>query len=239
MSAPLIGLSTYGCNDAGRHELPTEYSEGVVRAGALPALLPPVADEAMAAAWLDRLDGLILTGGGDIDPARYGGQPHPSVYNLDAARDTSEIALARAALERSLPVLAICRGLQILNTVLGGTLYEHVPEAFGETVIHRKPPHGPIPHSVRVEPGSRLASIMGARESESMSWHHQAVRSLGDGLQATAYAADGLIEAAELPRHPWCIGVQWHPELSAANSATQQKLFDSLVEQARAYRATA
>lgn len=236
MSGVLIGLTTYGRNEAGRHELPAEYSDSVVRAGGLPVLLPPVADDALAAGWLDRLDGVILTGGGDIDPSRYGGEAHPTVYNLDPARDRSEMAVARAALDRDLPILAICRGLQILNTVLGGTLYEDVPDAIGEQVTHRAVPHSPVRHDVRIEAGSCLAGILGQTTTESVSWHHQAIRELGTGLTPAAYAEDGLIEAAELSGHAWCIGVQWHPELAAADNPVQQKLFDALVNRARAPR---
>lgn len=236
MSAPLIGLTTYGRNDGGRYELPAEYSQSIVRAGAIPVLLPPVGGGKLAEAWLDRLDGVILTGGGDLDPALYGGRTHPTVYNLDPERDSAEMGLARAALERTTPILAICRGLQVLNTVLGGSLCEHVPDVFGDSVMHRAVPHSPIPHGIRIEAGSRLASIVGVSETQSMSWHHQAIRTLGKGLTPAAYADDGLIEAAELPDHPWCIGVQWHPELSAANDAIQQKLFDALTRQAMSRR---
>lgn len=234
MRAPLIGLTTYGRNEAGRHELPAEYSESLYRAHAIPVLLPPVNGDALAEAWLDRLDAVVLTGGGDLDPALYGGESHPTVYNLDAARDASELAVARAALKRTLPVLAICRGLQVLNVLLGGSLYEHLPDAVGEQVEHRVPPRDPTRHSVRVEPGTRLAEILGAGEVEGVSWHHQGIRSLGKGLKPTAYAPDGLIEAAELPEHPWCVAVQWHPEMSAAEDPVQQRLFDAVAQAARA-----
>ena len=232
MPAPLIGLSTYGRNDAGRHELPAEYAEAVVRAGGVPVLLPPVGGHELAAAWLDRLDGLVLTGGGDLDPALYGGQSHPSIYNLDAARDTAELALAHAALARTRPILAICRGLQVLNIALGGTLHEHVPDAMDGSTTHRKVPHSPIEHSVRIEADTRLAAILQAPQVSGISWHHQAIQRLGDGLTPAAHADDGLVEAAELPAHPWCLGVQWHPELSANNDPVQQKLFDEFVRQA-------
>jgi len=232
MHTPLIGLTTYGRNEAGRHELPAEYSESVYRADAVPVLLPPVDGDKLAEAWLDRLDGVILTGGGDLDPALYEGEAHPTVYNLDPARDASELAVARAALKRTLPVLAICRGLQVLNILLGGTLHEHLPDAIGEDVTHRVPPRNPTRHKVRVQPGTRLREILGVSEADGVSWHHQGVRTLGKGLKPTAYAADGLIEAAELPEHPWCVAVQWHPEMSAAEDPVQQRLFDALARAA-------
>lgn len=233
MYTPLIGLTTYGRNEAGRHELPAEYSESVFRAGAVPVLLPPVNGDALATAWLERLDAVVLTGGGDLDPALYGGNSHPTVYNLDPARDASELAVTRAALKATVPVLAICRGLQVLNVVLGGTLYEHLPDIVGEQVVHRVPPRNPTRHSIRVEAGTRLAEILGVSEAEGVSWHHQGVRSLGEGLKPTAYASDGVIEAAELPDHPWFIAVQWHPEMSASEDPVQQRLFDALTEAAR------
>ena len=229
MTQPLIGLTMYGRNPAGRHELPAEYSESVLRAGGLPVLLPPVDGDALAEAWLDRLDAVILTGGGDLDPALYGGRTHPTVYNLDPARDTSELAVTRAVLKRSMPVLAICRGLQVLNVALGGTLHEHLPDVIGEQVKHRMPPREPVPHTVTIESDTRLHAILGVNEATGVSWHHQGIRSLGRGLEPSAHAPDGLIEAAELRDHPWCVAVQWHPEMSAAEDPVQQRLFDALV----------
>ncbi len=234
MTQSLIGLTTYGRNQGGRHELPAEYSEAVVRAGAIPVLLPPVGGDALAAAWLQRLDAVILTGGGDLDPASYGGARHPTIYNLDAARDSAELAVARAAVAGTKPVLAICRGLQVLNVVLGGTLYEHLPDVVGEQVPHRLPPRETTRHPVEITAGTRLARILGVSHAETVSWHHQGIRSLGRGLIATAFAPDGVIEAVELPEHPWCVAVQWHPELSAATDPLQQRLFDALAHAAAA-----
>ena len=232
MTQPLIGLTTYGRNQGGRHELPADYSEAVVRAGGIPVLLPPVGGDALAGAWLDRLDAVILTGGGDLDPATYDGTPHPTIYNLDAARDRAELAVARAAVAGTKPVLAICRGLQVLNVVLGGTLYEHLPDVVGEQVAHRLPPRETTTHPVNITADTHLARIMGVTRAETVSWHHQGIRSLGRGLVATAFAPDGVIEAVELPAHPWCIAVQWHPELSAASDPLQQRLFDAVASAA-------
>lgn len=230
-SAPLIGLTTYGRNAQGRYELPAAYSWAVYRAGGVPALVPPVGN--LARTWLDRLDALILTGGGDLDPALYDGDRHDTVYNIDPERDAAEMALARAVLERELPVLAICRGLQVLNVAMGGTLHPHLPDVMGDRVDHRLPPRDPTLHKVRLEPDSRLARLLGVTETEGVSWHHQGIRNLADGLVATAYAPDELVEAVELPDHPWLIGVQWHPEMSAERDPVQQRLFDELVSAAR------
>ncbi len=236
MARPLIGITTYGRNDGGRHELPADYAWTVYRAGGAPVLLPPVADGDLASAWLDRIDALILTGGGDVDPALYGGNMHPTIYNLDAERDRSETALAREALTREKPILAICRGLQVFNVVMGGTVYQHLPDVVGDEVAHRLPPREPTLHRVRLTPGSRLAQLLGVTEVEGVSWHHQAIRDLAPGMVATAHAPDGVIEAAEVAEHPWFVGVQWHPEMSAESDPLQQRLFDKFVEAAREVR---
>lgn len=233
MERPLIGLTTYGRNAKDRYELQAAYSWCVFRAGGAPVLLPPVGGGELAQAWLDRIDALVLTGGGDVNPAMYGGNAHPTMYTLDAERDTSESSLAREALQRDMPILAICRGLQVFNVVMGGTLYPHLPDVFGNQVAHRLPPREPTLHSVRVTPGSKLATALRATEMEGVSWHHQAIRDMAPGLVATAYAPDGVIEGAEAPDRRWFVGVQWHPEMSADRDPVQQNLFDAVVEAVR------
>jgi putative glutamine amidotransferase len=230
--APLIGITTYGRNDEGRFTLPAEYVEAVRRAGGVPFLIPP--GEERVDRVLEVLDGLILAGGGDIAPDAYGGAAHETIYNVNPDRDRLELALARRVLASGQPALGICRGLQVLNVALGGTLIEHLPDAVGEAVLHRAPPREPIPHPVRIRSGSRLAGILGGTEHQAVSSHHQAVRVLAPGLEAVAHAPDGVIEAVELPRHPWLIAVQWHPELAAAREPADQRLFAGLVEAARA-----
>ncbi|MCC7410465.1 MAG: gamma-glutamyl-gamma-aminobutyrate hydrolase family protein [Gammaproteobacteria bacterium] len=229
--APTIGITTYGRDASNRFDCPAEYVDAVRRAGGVPMLLPPGEGD-----WTDvarRLDGLLLTGGGDINPARYGGAAHPSIYAVDDQRDAAECTLMRSAINTGLPTLAICRGMQILNVVLGGTLHAHVPDAFGEQVRHRVPPREPVQHRVSVQPGSHLASLLEIREFDCASWHHQALDSIAAGLQISAYAPDMLIEAVELSDHPFLVAVQWHPELSAASDPLQQRLFDHLVATAR------
>lgn len=235
---PLIGLTTYPPNAGERYEVPRAYVEAVRRAGGEPVLLPPgVADPA---GLLGRLDGVVLAGGGDIDPSRHGGAPHDAVYAVDPSRDESELALADLVLVRGTPALAICRGMQIVNVALGGSLHVHLPEVVDGTVVHRTEPEalrgmpGPTPHAVEVEPGSLVADVMGTDRVTPMSWHHQAVDRVGDGLRVVARASDGTVEALEHGTHPWLAVVQWHPELTAAGDPTQQRLFDVLVEQAGA-----
>ena len=206
------------------------------RAGGEPVLVPPGVDD--PAGLLARLDGLVLAGGGDIDPARYGGLAHETVYALDPTRDEGELALAQLVLERELPTLAICRGMQVVNVALGGSLHVHVPDVVDGTVIHRKEPEalrgmpGPTPHDIEVEPDSFLAGVMGADRVTPMSWHHQAVDAVGEGLRVVGRARDGTVEALEHETHPWLAIVQWHPELTAGGDPTQQRLFDALIDRA-------
>ena len=225
---PIIGLSTYGIAHADGFNIPAEYVQAVLRAGGLPLLLPPASFDAIER-WLEKIQGLVLIGGGDIDPARYGAASHDTVYNLDADRDRCEFALARAALKNRMPLLAICRGMQVVNVVRGGTLHRHLPEVFGESVAHRRPPRETTRHPVQVEADAHIVQAMGASQVTIVSWHHQAVGRLGKGLRPVAWAEDGVIEAMELDGNPNLLAVQWHPELSAAEDPTQQGLFDRLV----------
>ncbi len=240
---PLVGVTTYYLEAAfgpwrrAASVVPSNYFELVAAAGGRPLLLPPLrtspggpgtgADDVMAA-----LDGLILVGGGDLDPSNYDEHPHEETDGIDEARDRSERDLLDAALLRGTPVLAICRGLQILNVHLGGSLVQHLPDVVG----HRG--HQPAPGAiddvdiVTVE-GSRLASILGAKDTVRCS-HHQAVARLGEGLTVAAYAAkpgergERVVEALELAEAPFVVGVQWHPEESG-----DRRLFDALVHAAR------
>ncbi len=231
MSKPIIGITTYGRDDSKRFSLPAVYVDAVRRAGGIPILVPP--GESDLAGLLILLDGVILSGGGDIDPQRYAGTSHETIYMLDPERDGSEIDLARTLVYQDLPVLGICRGTQVINVALGGTLIEHLPDAVGEETLHRAPPRLPVSHAVNIAPESRLAGIIGETHISPTSWHHQAIRHPAAGLRVVASAPDGTIEAVEMPDHPWLIAVQWHPELTAADEPTQQRLFDELVTVAR------
>ena len=225
---PVIGLSTYGVAHSEGFNIPGAYVQSVLRAGGLPLLLPTAAVDDIAP-WLDRVQALILIGGGDIDPASYGAAPHDTIYNLDKDRDACEFALARGALERRMPLLAICRGMQVVNVVLGGTLHRHLPEIYGEKVAHRLPPRETTRHPVDVAADALVAGAMGGKRVDTVSWHHQAVDRLGQGLYPVAWAEDGVVEAMELEGNPNLLAVQWHPELSAAEDPAQQGLFDRLI----------
>lgn len=210
---------------------PTPYVEALHRAGALEAILMPVAiDDTDAGEILDRFDGLLLLGGGDLRPEEYGQEPQEAVYGVVPHRDRFEIALARAAVARGLPTLAICRGHQVLNVALGGSLDQHIADRAG-LVAHGKPgvPGGSSVHAVELEPGSRLAEAMGVRHASVSSHHHQAVDRAGHGLRVTARAPDGVVEGIELDGDAWIVGAQWHPEDTAVDDPAQQRLFDTLV----------
>ena len=224
---PRIGLMTYGENRDHRFSLPVEYVAAIRRAGGSPVLLPP--GEGELGAWLELIDALVLPGGGDVDPARYGGASHAEKYGVDAARDQDELALARHAVAAQLPTLAICRGMQVLNVACGGTLIAHLPDVVGERVPHRAAGQRSIAHPVDVAPASRLASGLGATTCTTASSHHQAVQRVAAGFTVVAHAPDGIVEAMELPGHPFLLAVQWHPELTAAADPLQQRLFDALV----------
>jgi putative glutamine amidotransferase len=236
---PVIGISSYaeqarwGAWDSPAMLLPRGYPDSVAAAGGIPVLLPPLPGVEQV---VDRLDGLILSGGGDIDPAEFGAEPAPETRAIRPARDAAEFALVAAALERGLPLLGICRGLQVLNVALGGTLHQHLPALVGHDG-HSPTPGGYGSHPVRVAPHSRLAGILGGGELDDIAvptHHHQAVDRLGEGLTATAWTADGVIEAVEFAAPggggsgadgAWrALAVQWHPE-----AGTDPRLFRALV----------
>jgi putative glutamine amidotransferase len=238
---PLIGITTYVARAAwGAWErpaavLPESYYELVASAGARPLLLPPLRTAAAgpsfgAAEVIAALDGLVLTGGGDVDPAAYGQRAEAAVAGVDPVRDESERALLAAALGAHLPVLAVCRGCQILNVELGGTLYQHLPDVVGHD-DHRRGPSVFDEVAVITSPGTLTAEVFGAGTTVLCS-HHQAIDHLGAGLVPTARAADGVIEAAELEGADFVLAVQWHPE-----EAGDQRPFAALVGAARDYRA--
>ena len=235
MQPPRIGLTTYAPNDANWFELPAEYVDSVRRAGGVAVLLPP--GERELSSWLAAVDGVVLTGGGDIQPDQYGGPSHDAIYKTSAHRDRNELALARHLASSNLPGLCICRGMQVLNVALGGTLITHLPDAVGDATAHRTGDRKPIPHDLHIDAGSHLAAVLGATQTSGASWHHQAVDELGEGLEVVARAPDGTVEAVQLRDRPSLLAVQWHPELTAAEDPAQQALFDELIKQAREHRA--
>lgn len=231
--APLIGITTYEKSERGRFELPVTYTEAVRLAGGIPVLIPP--GERQLELLLARLDGLILAGGDDVNPAYYGGANHPKIHNISVERDEMEIALSRLVVDLQFPTLCICRGVQVLNVALGGTLIEHIPDEEHPTVHHQSVYDGETPltqrHTIEVHHDSRLAHLMDATELHLPSYHHQAIRKVAPSLRMVARAEDGIIEGVEHPDHPFLVGVQWHPEKSV-DTPSQLRLFEALVQKA-------
>ena len=232
----MLGMTTYleqaqtGIWDVHASFLPDIYFEGVTRAGGIAVLLPPQpVDDGIAARVLDGLDGLVITGGKDVDPASYGQQPHPSTDPPRHDRDAWEFMLLAGALRRGLPVLGICRGAQVLNVAFGGSLHQHLPDVVGHTG------HQPVNAvfstvTVHTVPGTRLAAVIGDA-SDVQCYHHQAIAELGDGLIVSARDGDGVIEAVELPGERFVLAVQWHPE----ERLDDLRLFAAAVDAAAAY----
>lgn len=227
MTPPLIGITTYGRNHEDEFTLPAVYVEAVRRAGGIPLLITP--GEERLDDLLAVLDGLILSGGGDLDPSHYSSSGHPTIYMIDAERDATELELARKIVASGAPTLCICRGMQVLNVALGGTLVEHLPDVVNGTIDHRHEPDKPTAHTLTILPETQLAGLLQPGEIHGASWHHQAIRTVAPGLTVTAQADDGTIEAVEDPNHPWLIAVQWHPEMTAGSDPRQQLLFDAFI----------
>lgn len=213
------------------------YTGAIHSNGGTPIVLPP---QDNASALLDRLDGLLLSGGGDIRPTRYGDQQvHPTTYGISDRRDAFEFALLRGALERGMPILAICRGIQVLNVGLGGSLWQDVSQLGPGTLAHREPlefaTRAAPAHDVMVVEGSLLGKVYGAPTIAANSFHHQVLKDLGTGLLATGHTADGAIEAVELPGYPFVLGVQWHPEMMYEVHPEHAAPFRHLVAAAEVY----
>jgi len=233
MSRPVIGITTYltparfGAWEEEAALIPAAYVNAIEAAGGRPLLVPP-STEAIEET-LDRLDGLLFSGGSDLDPELYGQEAHPETNGIVPERDRAEIALLRAALERDMPVLAVCRGSQVLNVALGGDLVQHLPEIVGDEK-HKHTPGEFADHDVDLVTGTRVQEILGDH-APVKSHHHQGYGNIGDGLREAARAEDGTIEALEDPSRRFAMGVLWHPE-----AGEDFALFEALVAEARTYR---
>jgi putative glutamine amidotransferase len=226
LSAPLIGITVNCDHEQGRYWLPRDYCRCVREAGGAPVLLPPVSDS-QAPLLLSRLDGLLLSGGGDVAPLFYGEEPRQGLGDVDAERDAWEIKLAREALRSGLPLLGICRGLQLLNVALGGSIIQHLSGPAFLQHIQQAPRHCPS-HTVAVSPFTRLADLLGGGGSVAVnSFHHQAVCEPAPGLQVCAVAPDGVVEALESKADSFVMAVQWHPE--NIDHPASKALFNALV----------
>jgi putative glutamine amidotransferase len=238
MKKPLIGITTYSGTDDYGHATNYQlsvYLQALTKAGALAVMVPLTSPDEDLALLAQRLDGILFSGGGDIATERFDGEPHSKVYKVDPERDRVEFGLLNNAIRQKTPLFGICRGLQVVNVGLGGGLYTHLPDQFGDRIPHPQP--GELDrsrkvHLVRVEPGTRLAGIIGEGALMVNSIHHQGIKDLAPGLVASACAEDGLVEAVELADHPFGIAVQWHPEW-LVDDEKAIALFDAFVKAAR------
>ena len=235
MQKPLIGITAgHSKNKFGLpiiHLLRT-YVDATIAAGGVPVIIP---SELSATDWkilYTKLDGVIFSGGADMDPKTFNGEEHPTVSNVDHERDALEIAIAKQVVDDEKPFLAICRGFQVLNVALGGTLYTHICDQFGNEIQHdsnRELSRDYLAHEVKVDEDTRLAEILGEPILKVNSWHHQGVKEIAPILEVTAHSPDGLVEGMEIPAHPYAIAVQWHPEWMPEDPA-MRNLFATFVE---------
>ena len=234
MARPLIGITTYVTPAKWSYWeleaalIPVEYVRAVERAGGRALLVPPSEDGVEET--LGALDGLVFSGGSDLDPELYDQEPHEETFGIHEERDRAELALLEAALQRDMPVLAICRGSQVLNVARGGDLVQHLPDVVGDE-RHKHTPGAFADHDVMVEAGTRLGSLLGDH-TPVKSHHHQGIGRIGEGLRVAAHAEDGTVEAVEDPGRRFAVGVLWHPE-----AGDDARLFEELVREASQYRA--
>jgi putative glutamine amidotransferase len=239
MPAPLIGVTASYVpaegSRAAQFTVGEAYLKALLNAGGLPVIIPPALSGQPLREMFDRLDGVLFTGGGDIDPDIFAGQPHPRVYGIEPERDTLEIELVQLAAGQGKPFLGICRGIQVVNVALGGSLFTDIADLFSAEIKHDNFPGVPrehLAHLVSIEASSRLASILGSQPVAVNSMHHQGLERLAPALKAAACSPDQLIEAVELPAHPFGLAVQWHPEWLQHDPA-QRALFRALIAAAQ------
>jgi putative glutamine amidotransferase len=213
------------------------YPNAILEAGGVPVLIPSEVSERGWNELFRHLDGILFPGGPDIATERFGGVPHPAVYGVDEARDALELGLAKLAADEGKPFLGICRGAQVTNVALGGTLYTHIPDQYPNALQHDYPGEDGIPartalaHPVRIEGGSRIGKVLGETGLKVNSLHHQGIKDVAPALKAVAFAPDGMIEAVEIPEHPFAIAVQWHPEW-LTDQEPIRRLFKAFVDAA-------
>jgi putative glutamine amidotransferase len=233
---PLIGITTYQSTNIHGHPtvvLMQSYVHAVMQAGGVPVLIPSMIAEDGWDALYSRVDGILFSGGGDIGLEFSPGDPHPRINDVELNRDTVEFKLIQASASDGKPLLGICRGCQVLNVALGGTLYTHIPDQLPGALDHAYPGNKRtvLVHDVKLEEGTRIADVMGEPILKVNSLHHQGLKDIATSLRVAGYAPDGLVEAVELPDHPFGIGVQWHPEWLNDQEPTRN-LFRKFVEAA-------
>jgi len=236
MSKPLIGITTRNGKDPDGHPttaLQHTYTRAVVQAGGFPFLIPSMLSEEDFLDLYSRVAGILFTGGGDISLKYFNGTDHPRICEVDEARDATEISLMQSAVRDGKPVLGICRGAQVMNVAMGGTLYTHIPDQLKGALDHAYPGdlRRVLVHPVSIDDVSRSAQIFGETWLDVNSLHHQGLKDIAPGLRATGFASDGLVEVVEIPDHPYAIAVQWHPEW-ITDQLPMQRLFTSFVDAA-------
>lgn len=234
MTKPLIGITTYNTkNPYGRDISAVQhtYIRAVTQAGGVPILIPAILPADDLTQLYNRLQGILFSGGGDISLKYFNGEDHPKIDSVDEHRDVTELSLLRQSVEHEKPFLAICRGLQVMNVALGGTLYTHIPDQVPNSLKHNHDEFITLAHPVNIDEDSKMAEIFGETLLQVNSLHHQAIKDLASNLRIVGHAPDGMVEAVELPDHPYAIGVQWHPEW-LTDQIPMQKLFKSFVDAA-------
>jgi len=244
MPIPIIGVTTRAIPVPPSSLLSVmvqkSYTNAIIEAGGIPVLVPSDIQKDSWGTLFDRLDGILFTGGGDVAIEYFNGEKHQAVYGIDAPRDAIELGLSRYAVEKQTPFLGICRGLQVINVALGGTLFTHIPDQFSGAVLHDYPGEDGIVartalvHSVKIASGTQLSKIIGEERIQVNSLHHQGIKDVAPGLTASAHAIDGLVEAVEFHGHPFGIAVQWHPEWLTDQNANRY-LFKAFVDAAAKY----
>ncbi len=233
---PLIAIATFEVRpraDTTTVGVTDSYIKAVRKAGGIPIMLPMIMDKDEMTAVLDIANGILIPGGGDISPERYGGTHHDKIYGINLERDEFEINLVQYAMQRQKPTFAICRGLQVMNVALGGTLWEDVQDLMPEGMKHAyfgEQPRNYVAHTVDVAPDSCLAYYLQSTTASVNSLHHQGLKELAAEVKATAVSPDGLIEAIEVPGHPFAMGVQWHPENLVDDDPAMLRLFEGLIQ---------
>jgi putative glutamine amidotransferase len=238
LTTPIIGIGSDVQSPPGRRERAfayLTYVESLRRAGAVPVLIPPQPEN--AAELIDGLDGILLAGGDDCDPSLYGESPHETVEPMDPRRQANELSLARLARDRGIPTLGICLGLQMMNVAAGGSLMQDIDSHMETEIRHASEPEDRARHDVIVEEGTQLSQILPRSELNVNSSHHQAIKKVGQGLRVTALAPDGIVEGLEDPKHPFYLGVQWHPE-DMPGDPSAATLFGAFVQAARKHAET-
>jgi putative glutamine amidotransferase len=239
---PVIGITALATRYIDPPHLPMyalnqRYVMAVEASGGAPLMVPPGLDETSMQAIFERLDGLLLSGGGDVDPAHYGESPHAPLNEVNAERDRLELSLARQAVEADKAVIGICRGVQVLNVALGGSLVQDIPTQQPDSLLHSfdgaQVARDTKAHSVRIESRSLLREVMGVEQADVNSWHHQSLKRIAPGLTVVAQSPDGIIEAVEMPGRRFVIGVQWHPEWLYDRQPEMKRLFEALVQAAK------